>query len=56
MKEHPVFIAQHTAATCCRGYLEKWFRIEKGRALSEDEIWLVVGLVIGWIMEQGNQR
>jgi hypothetical protein len=27
---HPVFIAQHAAATCCRGCIWKWHRIEKG--------------------------
>ena len=24
MKGHPVFIAQHATATCCRGCIEKW--------------------------------
>jgi len=49
MKGHPVFIAQHATATCCRGCLKKWYRIEKGRALSDDEIDFVVELVMGWI-------
>jgi hypothetical protein len=31
---------------------EKWHRIEKGRALSDDEIGFVVELVMGWIGEQ----
>lgn len=52
MKGHPVFIAQHATATCCRGCLEKWYKIEKGRALSGDEIRFVVDLVMGWIREQ----
>ena len=29
MRGHPVFIAQHATATCCRGCLYKWHRIEK---------------------------
>jgi hypothetical protein len=29
--------------------LWKWHRIEKGRALGDDEIGLVVALVVGWI-------
>ena len=27
MKGHPVFIAQHATATCCRGCLYKWRKI-----------------------------
>jgi hypothetical protein len=52
MKGHPVFIAQHATATCCRGCLEKWYKIEKGRALTDDEIGFVVDLVMGWIEGQ----
>ena len=52
MKGHPVFIAQHATATCCRGFLWKWHRIEKGRALSDSEIKFVVELVIAWISIQ----
>jgi hypothetical protein len=32
-KGHPVFIAQHATATCCRGCLAKWHGIRKGEAL-----------------------
>ncbi|MBR9986125.1 MAG: DUF4186 family protein [Desulfosarcina sp.] len=52
MKGHLVFIAQHATATCCRGCLRKWHRIEKGRALADDEIRFVVELVMGWIGDQ----
>ncbi|WP_394708051.1 DUF4186 family protein [uncultured Desulfosarcina sp.] len=37
-----VFITQHATATCCRGCLWKWHRIEKGRPLTCDEIGFVV--------------
>ena len=30
MRGHPVFIAQHATATCCRGCIEKWHKILKG--------------------------
>ena len=56
MKGHPVFIALHATAKCCRGCLEKWHRIEKGRALSEDEIGFVVELVMGWISDQNDKQ
>ena len=51
-KGHPVFLAQHATATCCRGCLEKWHGIEKGRALSEDEQRYVVDVILRWISRQ----
>ena len=31
---HPVFVAQHATATCCRKCLEKWHYIERGTPLT----------------------
>src|SRR4051794_6191257 len=36
MRNHPVFVAQHATATCCRGSLEKWHAIPKGHALTAE--------------------
>jgi Domain of unknown function (DUF4186) len=52
MKNHPVFIAQHATATCCRGCLEKWHRIEKGKPLSAPEIDYIVGIIERWLRQQ----
>jgi hypothetical protein len=52
MRNHPVFIAQHATATCCRGCIRKWHGIEKGRALNENEIDYVVALIMEWIRQQ----
>ena len=49
MKGHPVFVAQHATATCCRGCIQKWHGIKKGRALSDQEIQFLVELIMGWI-------
>ena len=49
MRGHPVFISQHATATCCRGCLEKWHHIPKGRKLSNDEIDYVVDVIMKWI-------
>jgi hypothetical protein len=49
MRGHPVFIAQHATATCCRGCLAKWHRIAPGHDLSEAELDHLVDLVIAWI-------
>lgn len=52
MKGHPVFIAQHACACCCRNCLEKWHKIPKGRELSSDEIAYIVDLLMEWINKE----
>jgi hypothetical protein len=52
MRNHPVFIAQHATATCCRGCLEKWHRIPKGHALSDREVQYVVAVIQRWLQSQ----
>lgn len=48
-KGHPVFIAQHATGTCCRGCLEKWHHIPKGRVLTDDEVDYIVNVIMKWI-------
>jgi hypothetical protein len=52
MRGHPVFIAQHATATCCRGCLAKWHHIEAGRVLSEAEQAHVIATIMRWIDTQ----
>lgn len=52
MRGHPVFIAQHATATCCRGCLAKWHHIEAGRALTAAEQAHVVAVILRWIDAQ----
>lgn len=49
MRGHPVFIAQHATATCCRGCLEKWHHLPQGRALTAQEQAQIVALILRWI-------
>ena len=35
MRGHPVFIAQHATATCCRNCLYKWHKIKPGNLLTD---------------------
>ena len=49
MRGHPVFKAQHACACCCRGCLEKWHNIPKGRELTEEEKDYVLNLLMTWI-------
>ena len=52
---HPVFTAQHATATCCRGCIEKWHHIPKGRPLTESELQKLSTLVVAWIDRQMKQ-
>ena len=49
---HPVFVAQHATATCCRGCLAKWHYIDKGRSLTDEEQAHVVAVIARWIQGQ----
>ena len=48
---HPVFVAQHATATCCRGCLEKWHGIPRGRAMDAAEQAHVVESIGRWLRE-----
>lgn len=52
MRGHPVFIAQHACACCCRGCLNKWYHIPKGRELTQNEQERIVKLLMAWIERQ----
>lgn len=49
---HPVFIAQHATACCCRGCLEKWHRIPQGHELSADEEHYVMTILERWLQQE----
>lgn len=46
---HPVFVAQHATATCCRKCVQRWHGIPRGRDLSQDEIALLTAIVLRWL-------
>jgi hypothetical protein len=48
-RNHPVFVAQHATATCCRGCLAKTHDIAKGHALTDDEMAHVLGAIERWL-------
>ncbi len=49
MGNHPVFVAQHATATCCRGCLAKWHAVPKGRPLTACEKEYVVRVIGAWL-------
>ena len=52
MRGHPVFVAQHACACCCRGCLEKWYHIPRGVELTEAQQKGVVDLLMAWIIRE----
>ena len=46
---HPVFIAQHATACCCRGCIEKWHKIPKGIELNDEQINYLTKIIMKWI-------
>jgi hypothetical protein len=49
---HPVFVAQHATACCCRGCLEKWHAIPRGHELTDEERTHVRRALGRWLLAQ----
>lgn len=49
---HPAFVAQHATATCCRGCLEKWHGVPKGRPLTAGEQQHALEVIREWLVRQ----
>lgn len=53
---HPVFKAQHACACCCRGCLNKWYKIPKNVQLNEAEQEEIVDLLMEWIRREYEEK
>lgn len=53
-KGHPVFIAQHACACCCRNCLYKWYKVPKNIPLTDVQQQKIVALIMAWIEYQMN--
>lgn len=51
---HPVFIAQHATASCCRGCLATWHGIARSGPLTPEQVDWVVGLLAAWLRREGG--
>ena len=56
MKGHPVFLAQHATACCCRGCLRKWYHVPQGVPLSPKQQQKIVNLLIAWIEKELTKK
>lgn len=56
MKGHPVFIAQHATATCCRTCLYKWHKIDESKDLNKQQIDYIVEIIMKWIRNEYENK
>ncbi|GGO83069.1 DUF4186 domain-containing protein [Wenjunlia tyrosinilytica] len=49
---HPVFVAQHATATCCRTCLQRFHQIPKGHPLTREERAYAVEVITRWITRE----
>lgn len=52
MRGHPVFIAQHATATCCRECIRKWHKMQPGKKLSQVQRDYLVDVIMTWIQKE----
>ena len=52
MRGHPVFVAQHACACCCRGCLNKWYHVPQGVPLSPAQQKKIADLLLAWIARE----
>ena len=54
MRGHPVFVAQHACACCCRRCLNKWYKVPIETELNENQQEQIVNLLMAWIEKETN--
>ena len=52
MKGHPVFKAMHATGCCCRGCLNKWYKVPLHQELNETQEEKIVRLLMAWIEKE----
>lgn len=55
MKGHPVFKAMHATACCCRGCLNKWYKVPLHQELNEVQQEKIVKLLMAWIDKEDKK-
>lgn len=56
MHGHPVFIAQHATACCCRGCFAKWHHIPAGHKLTAEEQEYAVSVIMAWTRKEMDKK
>lgn len=55
-RAHPVFKAMHATACCCRGCLNKWYRVPLHTPLTDAQQEKIVNLLLAWIERQKSKN
>ena len=55
MQGHPVFVAQHATATCCRRCLEKWHAIPRHVDLNDKQLTYLLAVLSRWLETQSGE-
>ncbi|MCR4633508.1 MAG: DUF4186 domain-containing protein [Erysipelotrichaceae bacterium] len=55
MKGHPVFKAMHATACCCRGCLNKWYKVPLYQELNDVQEEKIVRLLMAWIRKEEDR-
>ena len=56
MRGHPVFIAQHATATCCRECIRKWHKMQPWKELSQVQQDYLVDVIMTWIQKEMERQ
>ena len=56
MKGHPVFVAMHACACCCRGCLQKWYKVRQGVPLTDAQQAQIVRLLMAWLRREYDRQ
>ena len=56
MRGHPVFVAQHACACCCRSCLNKWYNVKIGVELSDAQQMKIINLLMAWIKSEMEKQ
>ena len=56
MRGHPVFVAQHATATCCRKCLEKWHAIPVDVYLNDKQMAYILAVLSRWLKTQFSEE
>ena len=49
IRGHPIFKAMHGSAMCCRGCMEKWWKVKRGVALTDAQKAKAVDFLMAWV-------
>lgn len=52
MRGHPIFKAMHGSAMCCRGCMEKWWHVARGKPLTVAQQRKAVDFLMTWVERQ----